>query len=205
MENPAIPTLAELGKYDVNRAGQYEAIYQPLYSYRTYATTGHTSLSFFTDASSATNLSTTNMELGGQLPAPKFFLIQSIEVKIEPATLTAATMADVYKLYNSGALRLNIGSKPYVQTAPLNMFPPKTFFDVALGQAVSTTATTTTETIDIAVGRQSGRPYMLKAPYLLEHSQNFKVELLWEEGVQTVSADLTIGVVLDGIEYRESQ
>ena len=139
--NKALPTLAELTQYSVNRENQYEATRQTLYDTLSYPATGTSNLTFFQDpiGQSGKTKEDTNMETGGTLPAPKHFLIQSIEIRVFPGvspvtarnvdeTSAAASdfTNDVYTLQQAGYLDLFIGSKSYLTEAPLGKFPPKT-------------------------------------------------------------------------------
>lgn len=217
-----IPSRQNLAKYNVNRPG-WEAIRQSLYDFTTYAIAGHTTLNFFAtpNGQGGKTLSDTNMTLAGQLPAAQEFLVNSIEIHFITLTpLTSASTVDAavgapvlathindsYRVRRTGNLVLTIGSKPYLTEAPLGRFPPKTNFEVDAAVALATTVAADSVEARIAVARWTGRPYLLSpADLRLTSSQNFSVSLNWPEGVQGVTADARIGVVLDGILYRRSQ
>lgn len=219
-----IPNLAELQSYAVNRKGQYEGIRQTLYDYQTYAAAGQTSLSFFQVpvGQAGKTVDDTNIEVAGSLPQPKHFLVESIEVRFWPtalpvvsATGVLATQAasnytnDVTTFAKSGSLNFFIGSKTYLEEAPVGRFPPKTRVDAdfAVSQTVNQAAAADQEnqiTMDLAY--VSGRPYFINPATLLIPTQNFKVSLNWAVAVALPSTqDARIGVVLDGILYRQSQ
>lgn len=215
-----VPTRAQLARYSVNRPG-WEAIRQSLYDFQTYPAAGATQLTFFAlpIGQSGKTLSDTNMTLAGQLPANQEFLIQSIEVVFFPtvppvaaqnpavfgAQAAAALVNDAYIVGRTGHLELLIGSKPYLQEAPIGRFPPKTHFEVRAALADSTTAGSNQQS-RIAVAYWVGRPYLLEpASLLLPQNQNFSIALRWPEGAQAITNDARIGVVLDGILYRRSQ
>lgn len=217
-----IPNRANLRRYNVNREG-WEAIRQSLYDFTTYAAAGQTQLSFFAlpVGQGGKTLSDTNMQLAGQLPANQEFLINSIEIYFRtttPApsasTVDAAVAApalatqvnDSYLVSRTGNLTLTIGSKPYLQEAPLGRFPPKTNFEIDAATALATTVAADSIESRIALGRWTGRPYLLSpADLRLVSTQNFSVTLNWPEGVQAITNAARIGVVLDGILYRRSQ
>lgn len=218
--NQAVPTRAQLSKYSVNRPG-WEAIKQSLYDYQAYAAAGQTNLTFFAlpVGQSSKTLSDTNMTLAGQLPKNQEFLIQSIEVFFSPTTPTVAAQMpaafgaqaiaqiinDSYIVGRAGNLTLTIGSKPYLQEAPLGRFPQKAAFTVDGALADVTTAGASLQS-RLAFGQWRGRPYLLDpAPLLLPENQNFSVSLAWPEGVQAITNPGRIGVILDGILYRRSQ
>lgn len=211
MRNANVPQLVDLQKFDVNRRGEYEGIRQSFYDFQTYPSAGSVLLTFFQVpiGQSGKTLNDTNMRSAGQLPQPQNFLVESIEIHFFPGVATsvvggsaaASVFSDeVYDVGKAGNLEFFIGSKDYLQEAPLLRFPPKTKLQV--NPAVATTVTTSQLIIDYAAW--VGRPYYLDPPILLVPNQNFDVKLRFNSAV-AVSADARIGVVLDGILYRQSQ
>ena len=219
-----IPNLTELQAYAVNRKGQYEGIRQSLYDYQVYASAGQTSLSFFQVpvGQAGKTIADTNMEVSGTLPQPKHFLVESIEIRFWPgvlpvvsATGVLATQAasnysnDVVTFSKSGSLNYFIGSKTYLEEAPVGRFPPKTSVcaDFAVSQSVNQAAAADQENqITMDLSYVCGRPYFINPATLLIPTQNFKVTLAWPAAVALPSGeDARIGVVLDGILYRQSQ
>lgn len=215
-----IPDLADLQKYSVNRKGEYEGIRQSLYDFQTYAAAGQTSLSFFQVpvGQSSKTKADTNMQQAGSLPTPQNFLVEAIEVFLFPGVLPGlhvTTIAeteftnDVYTVAKSGSLNLFVGSKNYLEEAPIGRFPPKTRLDVKATAAIQyheATATDSEEQVTVDYSVFAGRPYFLSPPILLIPTQNFKVTLEWPSVVALPSGqDARIGVVLDGILYRQSQ
>lgn len=217
-----IPSQAGLSKYNVNRPG-WEAVRQSLYDFQTYAAAGQTTMTFFAvpNGQSSKTLSDTNMTLAGQLPAAQEFLVNSVEVYFRTTTpapsastadaaVAAPALAthinDSYLVSRTGNLTLTIGSKPYLQEAPLGRFPPKTHFELDAATALATTVAADSIESRMAIARWVGRPYLLSpADLRLTSSQNFSVSLNWPEGVQAITSAARIGVVLDGILYRRSQ
>lgn len=220
-----IPNRQQLDAYNVNREG-WEGITNTLYDSTAYAAAGHTTLAFFSTplgqgtglGGGPKSLSDTNMQIAGSLPANQEFLVQSVEVMFNPTTPTVAAQMpaafgaqaiaqvvnDAYIFYRAGNLTFTIGSKAYLQEAPLMKFPPKAFFELHAALAdVSSTAASLQSRIAFATAR--GRPYLLKAPLRLVSSQNFRVDLNWPEGLQVIISPARITVSLDGILYRRSQ
>lgn len=215
-----VPTRAQLGKFQVYREG-WEAIRQSLYDFTAYAAAGQTQLTFFQAPVGAAGrtLSDTNMTLAGQLPRNQEFLVQSIEVFFSPTTPTvvaqmpsvfgaqavAALVNDAYIVGRSGNLALQVGSKPYLQEAPLGRFPQKAHF-ITEGSASDSTTAGATQGFRTNFGYWCGRPYLLSpAEILLPENANFSITLSWPEGVQAIANPARIGVILDGILYRRSQ
>ena len=81
-----VPSLAELQQYNVNRPDQVEAIRQSLWDTQTYVDNSTTQLLFFQvpKGQSSKTMADTKMEAAGALPAPKSFLIQTIELYMFP-------------------------------------------------------------------------------------------------------------------------
>jgi hypothetical protein len=216
MRNGQIPTLAALQEFDVNRRGEYEGIRQTFYDTTTYAAAGQTQLQFFQTPKGqlGKTVADTNMTVAGQLPQPQHFLVESIEILLFPggdiSTLGDATAAsqfanDMYDVAKSGSLNFFIGSKTYLEEAPLGRFPPKTKLGVVGAKALSPTTVTDTD-LQADYACWSGRPYYLDPPVLLVPNQNFSVTLSWPAAVALPSlVDARIEVVLDGILYRQSQ
>ena len=230
-------SVADFASNRVTNPGQSEIIRQRLCDYQLYATAGYTQLAFFqqpvgqgiTSAIGATVGSTkslwdTNMELGGQLPSGKAYLIESIEVLFMPGTVATAntytqagfngfaavaavTVAnwvnDVNTFYQSGMLELNVLSKNYLRETPLLAFPPKAHFD--LSAAVATNSATTAE-VTQSLAKAAGRPYYIEPRVTLQPAVNFDVTLRWPAVVATPSGfNARVGVILDGYMMRASQ
>jgi len=234
-----IPSLKDFQDYQVNRQGEAEVIRQSLYDYQVYATAGATILNFFQNPQGAGKTSSTgataaapktihdtNMELAGQLPNPKGFLMESIEVDFHPGSvsttdtftlqvpysfLLAAAQTfipgvaanDVNAVYIGGELQFFIGSKPYLDEAPLKRFPPKAHF--VLDSSIASNSGSLGE-VGVVSLKAGGRPYFMQPPVSIMATQNFKVSLNWPAVVATPSGfNGRIGVILDGYIFRNSQ
>lgn len=218
--------MRDLEKYRVNIAGHKEYVRQTLYDIQTYAAAGQTQLLFFQipKGQSSKTIADTNMESAGALPMPKIFWAESLEILFFPGELPVTSAAsaaiatapavpnfanDVYTVQKSGSLKFFIGSKTYVEEAPIGRFPSKTRLeinaDAGLGGGVTGAGDfVVNTTIDYAAF--AGRPYRLEPQVLLEPTQNFVVELNWPTAVALPSTvDGRIGVVIDGILLRNPQ
>ena len=173
---------------------------------------------------SAKTYADTNMENSGALPRPKNYLIESIEVLFEPGSVSTANtytpaipnqtaaaaaavvlvqLQDINLIRQSGWLELYIGSKTYLWEAPLGTFPPKVRLE--MDAALATTSGTAGEVVAVS-SKWGGRPYYLDPPIALESLQNFVIYLKWPGVVATPSGfNARIGVVFDGVLYRNSQ
>lgn len=224
-----VPSIVNIGAmYGVNLK-TWESIKQSLYDSAVYPAAGTAQLNFFAQpvgqgtpvlGSGATKtLSDTNMQLSGQLPTNQAFLVQEIEVLFEPTTPTVAAQMpavfgaqaaaqivnDAYIFYRAGNLNFNIGSKSYLQEAPLLKFPPKTNFGLNAALSDATTAGAAFQS-RIAFGTALGTPYIIKPNnLLLIANQNFNVSLNWPEGVQAVTEPAVVRLSLNGLLYRAAQ
>lgn len=215
-----VPNREQLSQFVVNRSG-WEGIRQSLYDFQAYPAAGATNLQFFAVplGQGGKTLSDTNMNLAGQLPTNKEFLVESVHVYFTPTTPTVAAQMpaafgaqavpeiinDSYIFRRSGNLVFEIGSKNYLEEAPLMRFPPKNTFHVEGALADVSTAGADLQS-RIAYGDAIGVPYILKpASLLLTSNQNFNVSIRYPEGVQAITNPARVGVVLEGILYRRSQ
>ncbi len=220
MKNNSVPTLAQLKRFNVNREGQVEGIRQTFYDFQTYAAAGQTSLIFFQvpQGQSSKTIAYTNMESAGQLPVPKQFLVQSIEIYffpgVDPGTKVTTVAEteftnDVYTVMKSGSLDFFIGSKSYLQEAPIGRFPSTTGLRVEAAHAIVELQASAADaelqvSTDYAVF--SGKPYFLAPPIFIPSNQNFNVTLRWPSVVALPSTTAArIGIVMNGILYRLSQ
>jgi hypothetical protein len=234
-------SLSELNRYGVFVPDAIEVVRWPLYDRLVYDDAGVAgALRFFQQPMGAGNSSAiggtgqaksqddTNMEAAGNLPSPKAFLATSIEVVIEPGSISTANawspldiafltnasaasvglvpalnaVNDVQRILMGAWLRFYIGSKEYLITSRLDSFPPKAHVspDVALTQAIQLGHT------GVAVARAVGRPYYLNPPVLLMPNVNFEVSLNWGVAVATPTGmNARIMVRLDGFLYRNAQ
>lgn len=207
----AVPGLAELQQYNVNRPDQVEAIRSSLYDKVTYVDNTSTELQFFQipQGQSSKTLADTNMEAAGMLPAPKSFLVQTIEIFVFPAnglvadgtTIAAAkNIQDVYDLFSVGWLEFFIGSKLYLQEGPLMKFPPRSGL-TGIQVGTDSTANTGVRVDYVSLG---GPVYEVDPWILLVPTQNFKISLKWAAAVN-INSNTPIMVNLGGVLYRNSQ
>ena len=206
-----IPSLNELQKYNVNRPDQIEAIRQGIYDRVTFVDASSTDLQFFQvpQGQSSKTLADTNMEAAGMLPAPKSFLVQTIEIYAFPANGVAAdgttiaearNLEDLYDVFSVGWLEFFIGSKLYLQEGPLMKFPPRSGL-TGMQVGADTTANTGVRVDYVSLG---GPVYEVDPWILLVPTQNFRVSLKWAASVN-INANFPIMVNLGGVLYRNSQ
>ncbi len=206
-----VPGLNELQQYNVNRPDQVEAIRSSLYDRITFVDNSSTELQFFQipQGQSSKTLADTNMEAAGMLPAPKSFLVQTIEIFVFPAnglvadstTIAAAkNLQDVYDVFSVGWLEFFIGSKLYLQEGPLMKFPPRSGL-TGIQVGADSTANTGVRVDYVSLG---GPVYEVDPWILLVPTQNFRVSLKWASAVN-INSNMPIMVNLGGVLYRNSQ
>ena len=218
-----IPSARDLQRYDVVRRDSVEGIRQSLYDFQNYAAAGQTALNFFQVpqgqgvgiGGGTKTLEDTNMELAGNLPNPKAFLVQGIELAFFPAgspVTSGAALAtkqmtnDSWVFAKQGWLQLFISSKPYLQEAPLAKFPSRNFLRADFAAAIATTATTTTDELFAELPVMSGAPYKIIPPITLRPTMNFNITLNWSTAVALPSsAAARVGVYMTGLLYRNGQ
>jgi hypothetical protein len=223
------PGVQAAKKFNVNRAGQVEGIYQPLYDWQQYPLLGAAVMTFFAlpvgqgasvmGAVGPKTYEDTNMEAAGQLPAPKEMLVTSIQVVFlsgAPISVTNAAGAaiqndyinDVFAVCTHGYLDFFIGSKSYLKDAPLSKFV-NDFRLQGFSAAANTNATSQDNT---GYATWVGAKYQI-TPIKLVSNQNFNVTLNWSALVPTTGTggptgagyNGRIGVILGGFQYRLSQ
>lgn len=233
-------SLADLASYGVFVPDAIQSIRQPLYDRLVYPTAGAAQLRFFQlpqgqgnssaigGTGAVKTLDDTNMEAAGQLPSPKAFLATSIEVIVEPGSIStanawspvaiafltnasaAATSAvpalagvnDVNLILMSSWLDFFVGSQSYLTVSRGDSFPAKSYGSTDVGITVSGNL----GLAGVAVNRAVGRPFYLNPPILLMPNVNFVVTMNWGVVVATTTGlNARIAVRLDGIMYRNAQ
>ena len=233
-------TAQDFAANEVVNPSQSEIVRNTLYDSLLYPTAGTTQLTFFSlplgqgittalgaAVGSSKTYADTNMDLGGQLPSGKTYLVESIEVLFTPGNSDAANtydpadiyvfnalatqsigahLIDVNRVYQSGVLEYNILSKNYLREAGLWKFPPKAS-RVEIGAGIASNSATTGVGISAALTAAAvGRPYYVEPKITLRPAVNFEVKLLWPGAVDTFSGfNGRIQVILDGGFLRASQ
>lgn len=234
--NQSFPTLKDFSVALAMKTDAIEIVKQPLYDFQVYPTAGIAQLTFFQNqvgtglssspgnANAVKQLTDTNMQQQGQLPAPQAFWINSIECDIQPgssgtantfaiqipsafaAAAAAAVQAgehDLNALYLSGSLTLNISNKNYYQEGPLCRFPTRS--DFRLDTALATTSGTAGE-IAKAKMNCNGEKCAIVPGIGIMTSQAFNVQLNWPAVVATPSTfNARIGVIMRGWLFRAVQ
>ena len=158
-------------------------------------------------------LADTNMEAAGSLPSPKSFLVESIEIVLfpglSPSTIGAASANDfandVYAFSKGGYVNFFIGSKSYLTEAPMGRMPPKNALH-GWAAIADTTSAGAAQARKTSYASCAGQPYFLSPPILLVPTQNFNVTLNFPTTLAMPSGqDARVGVIMNGILYRNSQ
>lgn len=170
----------------VNLAGTKEVIWEPLYDTVVYPAAGSSSITLFQNqiGKNGKQLDETNMDLDGQLPSGKSFLLLGIQLAFYAGDTSASSnnelitnhvTADTRTFAENGHLIFRIGSKDYMRQAPLGKFPPcerlSGYSSLSMGLDAGANKKTYTE-----YSTPSGREFSVNG-LLLEPSQNFSLEL----------------------------
>lgn len=208
LDNTVLKYSLASRKYETFVPNAKEIIRQPLYDTQTYLAAGQTELSFFQTpkGSGGKTFADTNMELAGQLPAGKSFLVEAIGIQLFPTatpngiTATPNFLNDVYTFAKGGHLQFFISSKPYIEVSPLESFPPKTGI-ISNPAVVSTTAATS---ITSNYAQLGGEPYTLDpAPLMIVPNTNFSLTMKWPTALPLPSTqDMRVVCTLYGMLYR---
>ena len=191
-----------------------EQLTQPLYDYQSYPTTGVSNLSFFQVpiGQSSKTLSDTNLQLAGQLPQGQVFFVTSFEIDFQPGavigtagdaeTAVTSNANDTQKVLQSGNFSFNIGTKNYLQIAPLMQLPPSFGIDVFSALSDATTAAATQKTV-VDYARGKGDVFEV-IPFAIPSNTNFTCAINWPALV-TVTNQARIGAIMNGILVRNRQ
>jgi len=217
-EGLSYPTGKTIDAFMVNVPGVTETIWKPLYDIQTYPAAGSLSLSFFQRAvgTSGITKAATNMLQAGQIPRGQEFLITGIEVQLlsNEADITTNSASDAtavdpvqaeeyYKVLTNGFLDLQIGSKSYLDVAPLVKCCPRQYvdFEASITNTDSTASTLTSASSGLAQVR--GMSFDI-VPLLLVANQNFSVTIGFD-ALETVTTACRLGVTLNGFLRRNAQ
>ncbi len=170
----------------VNLSGTKEVIWEPLYDTVAYPSGGSSSITLFQNqiGKNGKQLDETNMDLDGQLPSGKSFLLVGIQLAFYAGDLSASAnnelivnhvTADTRTFAENGHLIFRIGSKDYMRQAPLGKFPPCERLSGYTSLSMGLDATPNKKTY-AEYATPSGREFSVNG-LLLEPNQNFSLEL----------------------------
>lgn len=187
-----------------------EVIGAMLWDSVTYTSAATVQATFFTATRATLDLS--NMEVAGQLAAPKAFLIRAIRVyakqRSESVNAVGAGNAqtgaidNIAQLINTGALTMTVGAKRYME------FP---LWKMSAGGGVWSVFQVSNILIGGAYadhgqfGAAHARNiYTLSKPLFLEPQVNFRVDIFWAAAL-TLTRNTVITVALEGDLFRPVQ
>lgn len=198
----------EYKAYNTQYPGPKEVVGWMLWGHQIYVSAATLQLTLF-NRTHAT-LDDGNMEVAGQLSAPKGFFLRSIRFfpKFLPQnTANAAAGAtqtgilhDMAQLLNTGTLRLVVGSKEYVHV-PLWMLPQG-------GGPVPIICTGDVAVIPDYATNGIADPravYSLAKPLFIAPQMSFFVTLTWPAAITLVAGDTDVMVALEGDMVRPIQ
>ena len=196
--------------YATQFKGRFEVINGSLWDTQQYAQAGQVQLTFFTATRATVDLS--NMEVAGQLPFPKAFLIRALKIHLkqrpESVNMVAATntqtgaINNICQVFNTGSLQITIGSKQY-GIYPLWIFAAGNGPFGVMGQS---NVLATGGMVDYAgMGAPvASNAYTFSVPMFIEPQMNFKIDLYWGAAAAIVRAT-NLTVLLEGDLIRSVQ
>lgn len=194
----------------VNVPGMAGAVWWPLFDRQTVTAAAAAQQTFFSVpiGSAGKTETDTNMELSGQIPAGRRFVITGIGLDFFAGVDVAQTGAaaalnayanDVHAFFSSGRLKLTIGSKDYCNHGPLMRFPSVNRLDFDTSVAMTGTDQSLTNSYGTAVGRG-----FVTMDTVLMANQNFSVTIFDRAALPSTS-DGSLYVSLYGWLYRNAQ
>lgn len=165
-----------------------------------------------------------NIKQGKQMPKGWLFQVNSIQIKVRtvgnlptiattgnniglptsggPTANNTVPFADLNTLLNQMFIRLEIGSKTYVE-GTLDMFP--TAFCMS-GAGMSSTTAATTTLYDGFAQNGMGIPRLFTAPYFIPDLMNFQVDaFIYNNWTTPTGYDFLVYCILDGYLYQNLQ
>lgn len=210
---PNIGFSQELGQFAAEfQGGVSEVVRWFLYSYNTYAVTGHTELIFFsTPVAQATNgYGDTNMQQAGAMAGNEAFVICAIRAIPMPAqadydaaaAATPVAFGQWLEVFQRNVwLELRIADKLYQQGGPLLRFPQGD----GPGTIVAGAATVLRNISWFNNGHPSGMAtYKVDPPLLILPTRTFNLTFRWR-ALLTVTTAGKIGAELEGYRVRVIQ
>jgi hypothetical protein len=204
----------EYGQYNTQFPGQKEVIQWTWYDTQTYTSGTTTTLTFFTNGPGGRSADLTNMDVAGQLAAPKAFLLRAPRffIKQRPRSVARAAAAavqtgaidNVSQLINTGVYSVTIGSKNYA------VFP--LWLLTAGGGAYGFPALegATADPGGYVDFGQNGIPdarniFTLSKPQFIAPQINFSVTLTWPAAITLAGGDTSLSILWDGDLIRPVQ
>ena len=202
----------EYEDYNTQYKGRKETINWTLYDTVSYVSGTSTSLNFFNAIRA--NKSLGNMEVAGQLAAPKAFFLRAwrFYVKFRPRMTAAVAAAnvqtgvfdDLCQLINTGVLSFTVGSKLYCE------FPLWVVTAGAGPQGVITFVSSGPSTSGALSYAQNGiadprAVFSLSKPLFIQPQINFVANLQWSSSLTLASGDTELQLVMDGDIIRPVQ
>jgi hypothetical protein len=200
----------EYQQYNTQYPGAKESIGWIWWDSVTYLSTATTQLRLFNAVRATPDLS--NMELAGQLAAPKAFFFRGLRlyIKVRPHVVAAAAATnpqtgvtdDLAQLLNTGIIVFVVGAKEYVR---LPLWVLTTGGGVRSAFLGSTAAAANLQ--DFAqLGNGDNRDiFTLAKPLFIAPQINFYADLIWPAALTLARGNTVISIGLDGDLIRPVQ
>lgn len=184
-----------------------EIITQPLYDSADFTAASLGDSRFFANTIATVGLLRTNMELAGQLPAPRQLLVQNVSVcpwgTQAVAVASRLQVEDANLFVHQSVLTFTVSDKPYLR-GPSVMFPSGMGLDGFSATAVGG-APLEQHSVHSGMAHPSARFQVLKPGQLLKQNENFNVVLNIPVALAGLTATIRVYVVLWGMQLRAVQ
>lgn len=184
-----------------------EIITQPLYDSADFTAASVGDTRFFNNTIATVGLLRSNMELAGQLPAPRQLLIQQISVApwgTQAVAVASRLQVDDANLFiHQSVLTLTVSDKPYLK-GPCVMFPSGMGLDGFAASAVGG-APLEQHGVHNGMATPAARFNLLKPGQLLKQNENFNVNINIPVALAGLTATIRVYCVLWGLQLRAVQ
>ncbi len=184
-----------------------EIITQPLYDSADFTAASLGDTRYFNNTIATVGLLRSNMELAGQLPAPRQLLVQQVSVAPwgTQAVAVASRLAveDANLFVHQSVLTFTVSDKPYLR-GPSVMFPSGMGLDGFAATAVGG-APLEQHAVHSGMAHPSARFMVAKPGQLLKQNENFNVVLNIPVALAGLTTTIRVYVVLWGFQLRAVQ
>lgn len=202
----------EYEQYASSFGANLESIGWSWWDTQTYVSAATLNLTRFFSATRALDLC--NMEVAGQLAAPKAFLMRAIRfyVRQRPRSVARAAAAsaqtgaldNIAQLVNTGVLQFSVGSKVYSQVPLWMLTAGGGPSGVASGEGATADPGAQSDYAQCGIADPRA-VFTLSKPIFIKPQMNFQVDLFWPAALTLAGGDTALQVVLDGDLLRSVQ
>ncbi|NMC98901.1 MAG: hypothetical protein GYA62_04190 [Bacteroidales bacterium] len=131
-------------------------------------------------------------------------IVQEIDTAGQDYNIKKAIVNDIYKLYNSGVVKLNVQSKELFKVSPLMRIPSGVGVSGDLSISSSKSDSSKIYVGGLLMNGEAGRNNKFPIEIMFAPNTKFTFTLQFPKGTITTYNDLRIGFILEGILFRKS-